>query len=180
MLDINYDNIAQLSHFKRDLSMKLKNKFIVLNNFSLRKLIDKCQQMNNQIHFLKNNVFYRKFNSNIIIFDIAFNRSIFALVTFLINFVLFAINYDFNNLEFMNFFVVIAILKNYRNMISKQKTHQRQHRLNHDLCLYCDALEHKLIVCIKKLNTRVVQFREVEIALVAFAIFAFAFDSKNA
>ena len=160
--------------------MKLKNKLIVLSDFFLKEFIHKCQQMNNQIHFLKNNVFYRKLNSNIIIFDIASNRFVFVLVTFLINFAFFAINYDFNNLEFINLFVVIAILKNYRNMISKQKTHQRQHRLNHDLCFYCDIFEHKLIVCIKKFNTRVVQFREVEIALVAFAIFAFAFDSKNA
>ena len=140
--------------------------------------------MNNQIHFLKNNVFYRKFNSSIIIFDIASNRSIFVFVTSLISFALFAINYDFNNFEFMNLFVVIAILKNYRNMISKQKTHQRQHRLDNDLCLYCDVFEHKLIVCIKKLNTRVVQLREVEVALVAlvvsFTFFAFAFNSKNA
>ena len=165
--------------------MKFKNKLIVLNDFFLKELIHKCQQMNNQIHFLKNNVFYRKFNFDIIItFDIMSNRSIFVFVTSLTNFALFATSYDFNDLEFMNFFVVIATLRNYRNMISKQKTYQRQYRLNNDLCLYCDALEHKLIVCIKKLNTRVVQFREVEVALVAlvvsFTFFAFAFNSKNA
>ena len=140
--------------------------------------------MNNQIHFFKNNVFYRKLNSNIIIFDIAFNRFVFVFVTFLINFALFAINYNFNNFEFINLFVVIAILKSYRNIISKQKIHQRQHRLNNDLCLYCDVLEHKLIVCIKKFNIRVVQFREIKVALVTFIVsftsFAFAFNSKNA
>ena len=136
--------------------------------------------MNNQIHSLKNNVFYRKLNFDIIIFEIASNRSIFVFVTLSTSLALFATSYDFDNLEFMNLFVVIAILKNYRNMISKQKTHQRQHRLNHDLCLYCDAFEHKLIVCIKKLNIRVVQLREAKIALVAFAIFAFVLDSKNA
>ena len=164
--------------------MKFKDKLIDLNDFSLRKLIHKCQQMNNQIHFLKNNVFYRKFNFDIIIFEIASNRSIFVFVTLSTSLALFATSYDFDNLEFMNLFVVIAILKNYRNMISKQKTHQRQHRLNHDLCFYCDVFEHKLIVCIKKFNIRVVQLREIEVAFVAlvasFTFFAFAFNSKNA
>ena len=49
---IDYDKIAQMIHFRRDLFVKFKEKLIVFSKMNLKNFIVKCQYMNNQIHFL--------------------------------------------------------------------------------------------------------------------------------
>ena len=178
--DTGYDNTAQLSHFKRGLSMELKDKLIVLGDLPLGELIQKCQQMDNQIHSLKNNAFYRKPNSGTTTPGTASNRSVSAPVTPSASPALSATSYGSGSPEPMDLSAATAALKNYRNMTPEQKAHQRQHRLDHDLCLYCDAPGHKLAACTKKPNTRVVQLRGAGIAPVAPATSAPAPDSENA
>ena len=44
---INYDEMIQKIHFKRDRFKKFKNKFVIIDDMSLNDLINKCQNINN-------------------------------------------------------------------------------------------------------------------------------------
>ena len=164
--------------------MKLKDKLIVLGDLPLRELIHKCQQMDNQIHSLRNNAFYRKPNSGTTTPDTAPNRPVSAPVTPLASPALSETSYGSSSPEPMDLSAATAALRNYRNMTPEQKAHQRQHRLDNDLCLYCGAPGHKLAACTKKPNTRVVQLRGAGVAPVApvapFTPPAPASNSENA